>query len=256
MTMIEERLFVTDRAVPLRFAPHGLSANHPEGSLAAFGVLKAEDWDGFSVHVYQIATGELVAFPEESLARLTSNKEAKIWELSLEEVKALEISTDNGKGGIPLLQEVLQALPGSLIHLHCEGGFYGESTAATEIAKLVAESKLEESVLLTSPYLLSLRSYVLDNEELAHGWRFDRQLFGGPVKLEEHPILEILRGDIVVCLGTDFLDKDNVSALQERGLAVGTIYLEKEEDVKRACVAGVDWVVSAQPLPKEPSSDS
>ena len=235
MTLIEQRLFETNRPQPLQFSPHGLAAIAPEGSLEAFKELKGQSWDGHCVHAYQIATGEVVAFPEASVNRLTKTEKGDISQLPWDEVKEL---------AIPLLSDVLDVLAGSLVHLHCEGGFYGESTAASELARFVTEKDLSESVFVTSPYLLSLRSYVLDHADLPHGWRFDRQLFGGPVSLEEHPMLGILDSDIVVCLGPDLLNKGNVSALQSRGLAVGTARLDDKEDLEKAHEAGVDWLVS------------
>lgn len=258
MSLIEDQLFQMDRNGPLQFAPHGLSKSAPEGTLAAFKELLTEGWDGYVIHAYQIATGELVAFPEAMVDRLTNSDKGAIDQLPWDELQKLTIERDGQSGTIPLLSQVIDLLKGSLVHIHCEGGFYGESTAASEIARLVAANELGDSVFMTSPYLLSLRSYILDNEDLPHGWRFDRHLFGGPVSLDEHPIHEILKSDIVVCLGTDFLDSDNVKALQERGLAVGTVRLKTEEDVKRACEAGVDWLVSELRPAREadPSGDA
>ena len=256
MSLIEDQLFQTNRPQPLQFAPHGLSKTAPEGSLAAFQALSKEDWDGYVVHTYQIATGELVAFPEDSVDRLTNSDKGSIAQLPWDEVQKLTLNKGDQSGSIPLLSQVLELLKGSLVHIHCEGGFYGESTAASEIARLVTANELEESVFVTSPYLLCLRSYILDNKDLPHGWRFDRHLFGGPVSLDEHPIHEILESDIVVCLGADFLDAENVSALQERGLAVGTVRLHDEVDVKRACEAGVDWLVSEIRLSLEADDSS
>lgn len=256
MSLIEDQLFQNNRPQPLRFAPHGLSKSAPEASLEAFQSLSSEDWDGYVVHVYQVATGELVAFPEATVDRLTGSDKGAIEQLPWEEIQALKIEREGQSGSIPLLSQVLEALKGSLVHIHCEGGFYGESTAAGEIARLVFANEQAETVFMTSPYLLCLRSYILDNEELAHGWRFDRHLFGGPVSLDEHPIHEILQSDIVVCVGTDFLDQESVQGLQERGLAVGTVHLKSEEDVKRACEAGVDWLVSELPVPAVSDSSS
>lgn len=258
MSLIEDQLFETGRHSPLQFAPHGLGKSAPEATLAAFKELLDEAWEGYVVHAYQIATGELVAFPEASVDRLTNSDKGAIDQLPWAELQELTIERDGQSGTIPLLSQVLDVLKGSLVHIHCEGGFYGESTAATEIARLVSANELAESVFVTSPYLLCLRSYILDNADLPHGWRFDRHLFGGPVSLDEHPIHEILQSDIVVCIGTDFLDSDNVKALQDRGLAVGTVRLTTEEDVKRACEAGVDWLVTELRPAKDadPSSDA
>ena len=76
---------------PLIIGHRGASAHAPENSLEAFSRAAADGADGVELDVLRCATGEVVVFHDDDLARLGGRAE-RIAALSLAELRALRLT--------------------------------------------------------------------------------------------------------------------------------------------------------------------
>src|SRR6185503_1271452 len=93
------------RPLPLLFGHRGASALEPENSLAAFERAARDGADGVELDVLCCATGEVVVFHDDDLARLAGRRE-RIADLPLRELRAVTLTSG---ARIPTLEEALAA---------------------------------------------------------------------------------------------------------------------------------------------------
>jgi len=103
---------------PLVLGHRGASAEAPENTLAAFRLALEQGADGVELDVWRCGTGEVVVFHDEDARRLAGAPLAIArtpWGL----LRRLDVGSHRGgrfRGErIPLLPEVLEALPGAVV---------------------------------------------------------------------------------------------------------------------------------------------
>jgi len=107
---------------PLLIAHRGASALAPENSLAAFARAAQDGADGVELDVLCCATGEVVVFHDDDLARLAGRPE-RIADLALADVRAVTLTSG---ARIPTLEEVLDACgPSLMVNVELKTTGYG-----------------------------------------------------------------------------------------------------------------------------------
>jgi glycerophosphoryl diester phosphodiesterase len=107
---------------PLVIGHRGASALAPENSLPAFARAVADGADGVELDVLCCATGEVVVFHDDDLARLARRPES-IARLSLAELRALVLTSG---ARIPTLEEAFEACgPTALVNVELKTRGYG-----------------------------------------------------------------------------------------------------------------------------------
>jgi glycerophosphoryl diester phosphodiesterase len=98
----------------------GASAAAPENTLAAFRLAIAQGADGVELDVWRCGSGEVVVVHDEDLVRVAGSPlrvpEARLSDLRAQDVGAWKGERFRGER-IPLLAEVLEALPGALVNV-------------------------------------------------------------------------------------------------------------------------------------------
>lgn len=144
----------TDR--PIVVAHRGSSGSAPENTLAAFAAAIAEGADMIELDVRMTRDFFLVVLHDQDIKR-TTNGEGKVWEYSLQELRAFDAGLWYGpkfKGErIPTLRQVMELLPAN-VGLNIEVKTDGEprQRLALEEACILAvmEKKLEQRTLVSS----------------------------------------------------------------------------------------------------------
>jgi glycerophosphoryl diester phosphodiesterase len=105
---------------PLVLGHRGASADAPENTLAAFRLALAQGADGVELDAWRCATGEVVVTHDRN-ARRVSGAELRVPDAPLAALRALEVGAWKGERfrgeRIPLLAEVLEALPGAVVNV-------------------------------------------------------------------------------------------------------------------------------------------
>jgi glycerophosphoryl diester phosphodiesterase len=136
----------------LILAHRGASADAPENTLAAFAEAVRQGADGVELDVQVCGSGEVVVCHDERLERLARQP----WEVRTTpwwKLQRADVGTPLGHAParIPLLEEVLQALPAHFlvnIELKCHG--VDDGGLARAVAGLVRRLDLAERVVVSS----------------------------------------------------------------------------------------------------------
>jgi glycerophosphoryl diester phosphodiesterase len=139
---------------PLVLGHRGASADAPENTLAAFRRAIEAGADGVELDVWRCATGEIVVIHDEDTLR-TCGRGLRVPEAELGELRALDAGRWRGPRfegeRIPLLAEVLEALPEAVINVELKASSRRSSVGLAEgVAGVVAAARAERRVLVSS----------------------------------------------------------------------------------------------------------
>lgn len=139
---------------PLVLGHRGASAEAPENTLAAFRLAVAQGADGVELDVWRCGSGEIVVIHDESTAR-TCGQALSVPEAGLTALRGLDAGAWRGarfRGErIPLLAEVLEALPGAVVNVELKARRRGGDPAlAAGVAAVVAAARAEARVIVSS----------------------------------------------------------------------------------------------------------
>ena len=105
---------------PLVLGHRGASADAPENTLAAFRLAMAQGADGVELDAWRCASGEVVVAHDED-ARRVAAADLRIPDAPLAALRALDVGAWKGERfrgeRIPLLAEVLEALPRAVVNV-------------------------------------------------------------------------------------------------------------------------------------------
>jgi glycerophosphoryl diester phosphodiesterase len=127
----------------------GASADAPENTLPAFQLALAQGADGVELDARLCASGEVVVFHDATLERLTG-RPGTVAETSWATLRTLEVATRGGRARVPLLAEVMEALPRTAfvnVELKAETSWF---RLATRVARLLLEGNHESHVVVSS----------------------------------------------------------------------------------------------------------
>jgi glycerophosphoryl diester phosphodiesterase len=137
---------------PLVLGHRGASAEAPENTLAAFRLALAQGADGVELDVWRCATGQVVVAHDEDTRRV-AGASLRIPDAPLAALRALDVGAwkgDRFRGErMPLLAEVLEALPGAVVNVELKSR--GRDLRLAEAAaSVVARAGAQGRVVVSS----------------------------------------------------------------------------------------------------------
>jgi glycerophosphoryl diester phosphodiesterase len=139
---------------PLVLGHRGASAEAPENTLAAFRLALAQGGDGVELDVWRCATGEIVVIHDEDTGR-TCGERLEVPDAPLSALRALDAGAWKGERfrgeRIPLLAEVLEALPGAVINVELKARTgRPDPGLAQGVARALADARAGERAIVSS----------------------------------------------------------------------------------------------------------
>lgn len=137
---------------PLVLGHRGASAEAPENTHAAFALAMAQGADGVELDVWRCSTGEVVVIHDADAARV-SGAPLRVRDTPLAALRGLDVGAWKGERfrgeRIPLLAEVLEALPGAVVNVELKSK--GRDVAlAPAVARVVAGARAADRVIVSS----------------------------------------------------------------------------------------------------------
>ena len=161
---------------PLVLGHRGASAVAPENTLAAFLLAREQGADGVELDVWRCGTGEVVVAHDEDTARVAGER-LRVPEASVQALRALDVGAWKGprwRGErIPLLDEVLDALPGAVVNVELKSRGDRDLRLAGAVARLLARRRDAERVIVSSFDWRLLAAFGLEAPAVPTGLLFD-----------------------------------------------------------------------------------
>jgi glycerophosphoryl diester phosphodiesterase len=235
-------------------AHRGFAAEAPENTLGAIRAA-ARVADGVEVDVRRCGSGELVAFHDENLSRLTGVRRP-LASTDSDDLRALSVlDTDEH---VPRLADVFETLP-SDVDVVCE---LKERDLLGEVAGLAADHGHDPLVSASEPTVLaeagsvdapvrralvvpgSLPVQVLDSIVPGHpNWLYAREDVERAVRVARRLDCEAIHPRLGLPLGTDLVERAH-----DAGLRVEAWTATREREFRKLRVAGVDGVIADRPF--------
>lgn len=224
---------------PLILGHRGASAHYPENTIAAFRGAMEAGADGVELDVRLCASGELVVFHDEELSRLCE-EEGVVSSLSWSQLSELSVSGEP----IPLLSQVLHALPNALINVELKKHPLPLALALVRATvSTIRSAGATQRVLLSSfdPRLLALLRVIAP--QLPRGLLFyDGQAL--PMRrawlaktlavCALHPVHKLVTGD-------------RLHKWHNAGFQVNTWTVDDPNEIRHLARLGVDAIISNDP---------
>jgi glycerophosphoryl diester phosphodiesterase len=127
----------------------GASADAPENTVPAFQAALAQGADGVELDARLCGSGEVVVFHDTTLQRLVGRQE-RVAQLPWTTLRTLEVEGPTGRARIPLLEEVLEALPRTaFINVELKADAFGVELAR-RVGRLLLQGGHEKHVVVSS----------------------------------------------------------------------------------------------------------
>ena len=232
-----------DVGAPLIIAHRGASARAPENSLPAFAQAVADGADGVELDVLRCATGEVVVFHDDDLARLGGRPE-HVAAMSLAELRAVRLTSG---ASIPTLSEALEACGPTLlvnVELKASGVAARELRALVgAVAALTDAPGLRERILISSFHPYAVWAWQRRVPAIPAGLLFEAE---APLHLRRAWALPLLRPfsahpQDVLC------DEASVRRWHARGYRVAVWTVDAPAQLRRLSAAGVDALITNDP---------
>ncbi len=137
----------------LLFGHRGSPVHEPENTIPSFQRAITDGCNAIELDVHRTRDGHLIVFHDDTLER-TSNGLGRVAEHTLAELRALNASAEweGREEQIPTLQEVVDALPDSIIfNFEIKNfSFFSEQRTELELVRFIRENKLRDRVILSS----------------------------------------------------------------------------------------------------------
>ena len=228
---------------PLILGHRGASATAPENTLAAFSRALAEGADGVELDVWRCATGEVVVIHDGDTAR-TCGERLRVAESPLAALRRLDAGAWKGarfRGErIPLLSEVLEALPDAVVNVELKGR---DRALAGAVARLVAEAGAGARTLVSSFDFALVAAFRAAAPRVATGLLF-APAWHRPLRV---PLAaawlrpSALHPDLRLC------SPRRLAAWRAAGRAVNVWTVDEPDEVRRLARAGVAGLVCNDP---------
>jgi len=222
--------------IPKIIAHKGASAHAPENTLAAFQLALEQNADGIELDTMLSVDGQVVVFHDNTVDRIT-NGSGRVKDMSLAQLKELDIG-DGQK--IPTLAEVLEQFGGKfLINIELKNYTSIFDNLPIEVAKLVKDYGLEESVLLSSYNAFNIKRLRSELPKTKLGLITDEQK-------AKHWIWRFFKYDSLHPHFSD-VDKVLVSALHARNREINVYTVDEPEEMTRLAGLDVDGIITNVP---------
>jgi glycerophosphoryl diester phosphodiesterase len=230
-------------AGPLVIGHRGASACAPENSVQAFALARADGADGVELDVLRCATGEVVVFHDDDLARLAGRPE-RVDALSLAALRGMHLA---GDARIPTLEEAFEACgPTMLVNVELEAlgtSLTGLAALADGVARVLDRTGAAPRVLVSSFSPFAVRAWKRRAPAVPAALLFERDL---PLPLRRAwaaPLLRpaALNPELALC------SRERVDRWHARGYAVNVWTVDGEGPVRTAQDLGVDGIITNDP---------
>lgn len=230
---------------PLVLGHRGASEDAPENTLAAFRLAMAQGADGFELDAWRCASGEVVVIHDED-ARRVAGSPLRIPDARLPELRALDVGrwkgpTHRGEG-IPLLLEVLEALPGAVVNVELKSRGR-DLRVAQAAAEAIARAGARGRVIVSSFDFRLVSAFRLAAPDVPVGLLFDGD---HPWRLRTALAARLLRA-AAVHPAAALVTAERVARWHERGLQVNAWTADAPEEVTRLTRLGVDAIITDAP---------
>ncbi len=220
----------------------GASADAPENTLPAFELALAQGADGVELDVRLCASGEVVVFHDEALDRL-AGRPGRVVQTPWSTLRTLAVSTASGRARIPLLQEVLEALPRTAwvnVELKADSGWL---RLAVRVARLLVDGQHQSHVVVSSFHPASLLAVAAVAPSLRRGFLVEP---GRPAWLESGP-LALWAGRDAVHPSERELTEARVRLWHSRGREVSVWTVDEPARARTLRSWGVDSLITNRP---------
>ncbi len=242
-----DRLAATRR--PLIVAHRGSSGSAPENTLAAFRQAVADGADMIELDVRLSRDGELVVLHDRTVNR-TTNGRGKVWDLTRDELKALDAGSWFGRRfageRIPFLTDVLDVLPSDLpinIEVKTDGQPRTAPTFESRLVHFIRDMRIAHRIIVSS----------FDHAFLRRLHRLDHSLAIGVLYL---PLRDIGRspsalarkvgGSVFTCSITQLRTRMVEDAVHA-GIVVGCYGVNTLKQLGKAVSCGVRVIITDYP---------
>ncbi|BDG04672.1 glycerophosphodiester phosphodiesterase [Anaeromyxobacter oryzae] len=230
---------------PLVLGHRGASADAPENTLAAFRLAMEQGADGVELDVWRCASGEVVVFHDEDASRI-AGAPVRVRDATLAQLRALDVGAHAGprfRGErIPLLAEVLDALPGAVVNVELKSR--GRDLAlARATAAVVAAARAEDRVVVSSFDYRLVAAFRAAAPHLPVGLLFEHE---HPWRLRTALAARLLRAEAVHPERV-LVTPARAAAWRARGLAVNVWTVDAPEEIERLVDLGATAIISNVP---------
>jgi glycerophosphoryl diester phosphodiesterase len=228
---------------PLILGHRGASALETENTVAAFRRARADGADGVELDVLLCATGEVIVFHDDDLARL-ANRPDRIAETPYQVLREVRLPAG---ATIPTLEEALEACgPQMLVDVELKAAKIGPraiSALVEAVARVVERAGAGGRVLVSSFNPWAVRSWMRRAPAVPAALLFERD---APLPLRRAWLAPWIRPfalhpELALC------SPDGVAAWKRRGYMV-SVWTVDDPSALTACRAmGVDGVITNDP---------
>lgn len=227
------------------WAHRGASGYAPENTIAAFRKAVQMKADGVELDIQLSKDGEPVVIHDETVDRV-SDREGFVRDFTLNELRKIDVSLPVPGFGferIPTLAEVLEELKptGMMINIECKTGIFFYPGLEEKMIKLVQDMHMTDRIWCSSFNHESVRKVQRLCPEMKTGFLIsdviidvaDYTAKNGAMAL--HPALYHMQ------------DEELIGKCKRNGLAVHVWTVNKRQDMRTLCKAGVDAIITNYP---------
>ena len=161
---------------PLVLGHRGASFDAPENTVAAFRLAMALGADGVELDVWRCGSGEVVVHHDRETFR-TAGRALRVDRAPLSALRALEVGSHKGERfrgeRIPLLAEVLEALPGAALNVELKAQGIPDLGLAAAVARLLTRAGATDRCVVSSFNLTLLAAFRALAPAVATGLLFE-----------------------------------------------------------------------------------
>lgn len=224
------------------WAHRGASHKYIENTIPAFKQAIEDRADGVELDVQRSKDGKLVVYHDERLKRLTG-VDKFLWELTWDELQALDLHSLNEEAKIPLLEEVLELMKNTdlTVNIELKNSLHFYPGMEEEVLALVNEMEMLDQVLFSSFNHQSMnRMSKLARAEycaiLSSDIQFEPWNYAEDVGVKAlHPMVNSLQ------------QLSYVEECHKRGLKVNVWTADEEAYINAALLLGVDAIMTNEP---------
>ena len=231
---------------PLVLGHRGASADAPENTMAAFRLALEQGADGVELDVWRCGTGEVVVHHDADTLR-TAGQARRISSASFGELRRLDVGAWKGERfrgeRIPLLAEVLEALPGAAVNIELKSSGLPHLALARAVLRVMLDAVAEERCIVSSFDYAVLGAFRVAAPAVASGVLFAADRYW---RARELAGTLLLRPRAVHPERT-LMTPERARAWAARGLAVNVWTVDDPEEVERLCRLGAAAVITNRP---------
>jgi glycerophosphoryl diester phosphodiesterase len=230
---------------PLVLGHRGASADAPENTLAAFRLAMEQGADGVELDVWRCATGEVVVFHDDDATRIAGSP-LRPDRATLAQLRALDVGAHRGEAfrgeRIPLLAEVLEALPSAVVNVELKSRGRDVALAAAT-AQVIARARAEDRVIVSSFDYRLVAAFRAAAPRLPVGLLFEHE---HPWRLRTWLAARLLHAEAVHPEDV-LVTPARAAAWAARGLAMSVWTVDAPQAVERLVDLGASAIITNVP---------